>query len=52
MGDFATDSALSTGETATSAAPSVPPQAFRARWAAVAGERACLAFLPSQVRTA
>ncbi|WP_155855422.1 hypothetical protein [Actinotalea ferrariae] len=50
MGDFAVVNAGSSSarEDVTS---SVPPQVL-ARWAAIAGERALVGFLPNQVRTA
>ncbi|WP_225755718.1 hypothetical protein [Actinotalea sp. Marseille-Q4924] len=50
MGDFAVANAgASTAREDVTAA--VPPQLV-ARWAAIAGERALLGFLPNQVRTA
>lgn len=50
MGDFAVANAGSavTRESTTAA---VPPQVL-ARWAAVAGQRALVGFLPTQVKTA
>nr|WP_297429633.1 hypothetical protein [uncultured Actinotalea sp.] len=49
MGEFAVASAGSAARDTTTAA--VPPQVL-ARWAAIAGERALLGFLPTQVKTA
>lgn len=50
MGDFAVANAGS-AVTRESTSAAVPPQVL-ARWAAVAGQRALVGFLPTQVKTA
>lgn len=47
MGDLTANAALASSHEASTATPAVPPQVL-ARWAAIAGERGCLAALPTQ----